>query len=145
MAAPEGNRFWELRASHGRELIFSSPEILWEACKEYFEATVNRPWIKKDWVGKDGIQVDRETTPPFTIHTLCLFLDISLQTWADYRKRKDFVEVVTRVETIIYSQKFEGATVGAFNSNIIARDLGLTDKREIEEVKIKVTKKKRDE
>jgi hypothetical protein len=142
MAAPIGNRFWELRASHGRDLIFSSPEILWEACKEYFEATVNRPWIKKDWVGKDGMEVDRETTPPFTLSGLCLFLDIEEKTWWNYRKRKDFLQVVSRVERVIYTQKFEGATVGVFNSNIIARDLGLTDKREIEEVKIKVTKKK---
>lgn len=36
------------------------------------------------------------------------------------------------VETTIYTQKFEGAAVGAFNSNIIARDLGLADKKEID-------------
>lgn len=142
MAAPSGNHFWELRASHGRDLIFSSPEILWEAAKEYFEATVNRPWIKKDWVGKDGVEVDRETTPPFTLTSLYLFLDISHQTWNLYRQREDFVEVVTRIENVIYSQKFEGASVGAYNSNIIARDLGLVDKKEIGDVKIKVTNKK---
>ena len=31
-------------------------------------------------------------------------------------------------------QKFTGATVGLFNSNIIARDLGLTDKQEVKQV-----------
>lgn len=141
MGAPKGNNFWELRSSHGRDLIFASPEILWEAAKEYFEATQNRPWIKKDWVGKDAVEVERETTPPFTLTSLRLFLDISHQTWSDYRNRKDFVEVVTRIEDVIYSQKFEGATVGAYNANIIARDLGLADKQELQKTKIIVKPK----
>lgn len=143
MSAPENNKFWELRATHGRDLIFSSPEILWDAAKEYFETTVARPWIQEDWVGKDAIKVERKTTPPFTIHTLCIFLDISVQTWHDYRHRKDFIEVVTRIEQIIYAQKFEGATVGAYNSSIIARDLGLVDKtEELGKQSIKVTIKR---
>ncbi len=40
----------------------------------------------------------------------------------------EFSEVITRVEQIIYIQKFEGATVNAFNANIISRELGLADK-----------------
>lgn len=141
MKFEEGNRFWELRATHGRDLIFSSADILWEAAKEYFEATINRPWIRKDWVGKDAIPVERETTPPFTMTSLCLFLDISVQTWANYRERPDFVEVITRIEAVIYSQKFEGATVGAYNANIISRDLGLADRQELTKTKITVKAK----
>jgi hypothetical protein len=140
----KGNNFWELRATHGRELIFSSPEILWEACKEYFEATANRPWIKEDWVGKDAIAVERKTTPPFTLTSLCLFLDITFQTWQNYKARPDFLDIIARVEAVIYSQKFEGATVGAYNANIIARDLGLTDKVETTKTKFIVTKKDAD-
>lgn len=139
-----GNNFWELRSTHGRNLIFASPEILWEAVKEYFEVTSQRVWTKKDWVGKDALEVERESTPPFTLTGLRIFLGISAQTWIDYKNRKDFVEVCTRVEEIIYTQKFEGATIGAYNANIIARDLGLADKREVERVKIKVTKKSND-
>jgi len=139
--APKGNQFWKLRASHGRDLIFSTPEILWAACEEYFEATINRPWIKTDWVGKDAIQIERKLIPPFTLTSLCLFLECHMDTWRSYRDRKDFSDVCTRVEQIIYSQKFEGATIGEFNANIIARDLGLSDKQEISQTKIKITKK----
>lgn len=127
MAAPEGNQFWKLRSKHGRDLIFSSPTILWEACIEYFEATDQRKWVKKDWVGKDAIEVDRETSAPYTLSGLYVFLDITPQTWKDYRTRQDFIEVVTRVEQIMYTQKFEGAAVGAYNPSIIARDLQLRD------------------
>jgi hypothetical protein len=143
MPAPKGNNFWELRSTHGRDLIFSSAEILWDAAKEYFQATTNRPWIQKDWVGKDAIQVERETTPPFTLTGMFIFLDIDRKTWDLYRQREEFIPVVTRIEDIIYTQKFEGATVGAYNASIISRDLGLIDRtEEIGKKKIKVTMKK---
>lgn len=28
MGAPKGNQFWKLRSKHGRDKLFSSPEIL---------------------------------------------------------------------------------------------------------------------
>lgn len=127
MAAPSGNQFWKMRSKHGRDLIFSSPTILWEASCEYFEQTSQRVWIKKDWVGKDAVEVQRESTPPFTLTGLQIFLDINSDTWHEYKKRKDFTAVVRAIEAIIYTQKFEGAAVGAYNANIIARDLGLAE------------------
>ena len=38
--------------------------------------------------------------------------------------------VIERIEQTVYSQKFEGAAAGLLNANIIARDLGLADRRE---------------
>jgi len=144
MLFEEGNNFWENRATHGRDLIFSSPEILWEASKEYFEMTAKRVWVKKDWVGKDAVEVMRESSPPFTISGLCLFLDICVNTWANYRNRTDFLPVITRIEQIMYTQKFEGAAIGAFNANIIARDLGLVDKVEKTSTKFTINRKNAD-
>lgn len=134
MGAPKLNQFWKLRSKHGRDKIFSDPNIFWEASCEYFEATDKRKWIRKDWVGKDAIEVSRETETPYTISGLCLFLDIDEDTLNNYgtkAKYKDFFGIVSRVKKIIFTQKFEGAAVGAFNANIIARDLGLTDKKEL--------------
>jgi hypothetical protein len=133
MAAPAGNRFWELRSKHGRDLLFATPELLWESCCEYFEATKKRKWVKKDWVGKDAIEVDRETDAPFTLMGLCLYLGCNRGYFSDFKQTcsKDFSEVIARVEDIIYTQQYEGATVGAYNANIIARALGLTEKSEV--------------
>lgn len=127
MAAPEGNQFWKLRSKHGRDKIFESAEILWEACTEYFEATDARKWVRKDWVGKGAMEVKRETDTPYTLKGLWVFLDIDRKTWDLYRDREDFIPVITRTEQIIYTQKFEGAAVGAYNANLISRDLGLQD------------------
>lgn len=130
MAAPIGNQFWKQRSTHGRDLIFSSPELLWEAAKEYFEATDARKWIKIEYNGKDAKRCEVPTETPYTWTGLYLFLDISHQTWKDYEKKDGFIETCTRIRNIIYTQKFEGAAVGAFNPNLISRDLGITEKTE---------------
>ncbi len=133
MAAPSGNQFWKLRSKHGRDILFATPELLWDACVEYFEATDARKWTKKDWVGKDAVEVDRETDTPYTITGLCLYLNCNRGYFSDFKKTcsQDFSVIVSRVEDIIFTQQFEGASVGVYNGNIIARNLGLIEKSEI--------------
>ena len=139
MPAKKGNQWWKLRAKHGRDKIFKTPEMLWESCVEYFEYTDTRVLKRKDWVGKDAERVDREYSVPYTMTGLCLFLDVNTQYFYQFKKElegkeddesKDFSLVITRIEEIIYTNKFEGATLNLFNANIIARDLGLSDKKE---------------
>jgi hypothetical protein len=62
-----------------------------------------------------------------TIDGLCLFLDVDLKTWFNWRAEEDFFPVTTRAESVIRSQKFAGAAADMLNANIIARDLGLKD------------------
>lgn len=133
MAFQTGNEFWKLRSKHGRDKLFASPELLWKAATEYFQATDKRKWVKKDWVGKDAYEVERETETPYTLSGLCLYLGCHRAYFHDFKKTcsDDFSDVITRIEDIIYTQKFEGATVGVFNANIIARDLGLVDKSDV--------------
>jgi len=131
MPAPEGNQFWKLRAKHGRDVIFSDPEKLWEACLEYFEATDARKWKKTDWVGKDAQEVTRETETPYTLTGLYVFLDIARSTFEEYEKKEGFSAICTRVRDIIFTQKFEGAAVGAFNANIIKAELGIRDSTDV--------------
>ena len=47
------------------------------------------------------------------------------------KQGKDFSKVICEIKEIIRDQKFVGASAGLLNPNIIARDLGLTDKREL--------------
>lgn len=131
MPAPTGNQFWKLRSTHGRDVIFSSPAILWEACKEYFEATDLRKWVKEDWVGKDAMPVERKNETPYTIYTLCSFLDITTSTWYEYAKKEDFSEICKRVSEIMTGQRLEGAMVGAFNPSIVARIDKLAESTEV--------------
>lgn len=132
-AAPNGNEFWKARAKHGREAIFSDPEILWQACEEYFEWVETNPLLEPDLVKFQGAAtvVNIPRPRPFTVSGLCLFLEIDQTTWAEYRKNELLSETAARVDAVIKTQKFEGAAAGIFNPNIIARDLGLADKQHV--------------
>jgi|688.fasta_scaffold183156_4 hypothetical protein len=118
----------------GRPRKFDKSEQLWETALEYFKATDQRVWTETDWVGKDATEVERVKRTPYTIAGFCVFIGVSRHWWNEFRKvaEEDFLEVFARIEDVMFAQKFEGAAVGAFNATIIARDLGLTDKKEID-------------
>lgn len=134
MAPPKGNRFWEARSSHGRKPKFASPEVLWEACVEYFNWVEENPLHTSELVKHQG-EAKVATLPKMramTINGLCIFLDITRPTWDEYRKKSDdFSTIITRAENIIYEQKLSGAAADLLNPNIIARELGLSDKKEV--------------
>jgi len=133
MAAPLGNQFWKARTKHGRDKLFASPEALWEACCEYFEWVDANPLYEMKPFAYQGVVV-QEPVPKMramTIDGICLFLDIAVSTWYEWRGQDDFSEVIKRAESVIRSQKFAGAAADLLNANIIARDLGLADKREV--------------
>lgn len=132
MAAPIGNRFWEERSSHGRAPIFASPDQLWEACCEYFAWIDDNPLYEAKPFAFQGVVTVTNLAKmrAMTVSGLCIFLDISVRTWAEYRERQDFTPITTRVDEIIRTQKFQGAAADLLNANIIARDLGLAEKQE---------------
>lgn len=133
MAAPAGNQFWKARSSHGRAPIFASPDDLWAASCEYFEWCEVNPLYEAQAFAYQG-NVKVESLPKMRAMTasgLCTFLDISVSAWHDYKAREDFVQITGRIEQVIRDQKFTGAAAGLLNANIIARDLGLSDKQEL--------------
>lgn len=148
MAAPKGNQFWKLRSKHGRDKLFASPKLLWKAACEYFEWCDENPLleevIEKVKVNGFGDELKRELLPkmrPYTLQGLCIYLDCNKGYFDDFenalkgkedKESKDFSVMITRIREIIYTQKFEGASVGFFNASLISRDLGLSDKQEIQ-------------
>ena len=127
MAPPKGNQFWLARSSSGRKPIFKKPDQLWDSCLEYFQWTEDNPLQEQKATQFQGefIKTNINKMRAMTISGLCLFLDICEKTWANYRIKDDFIQVITRVESIIWDQKFTGAAAGLLNPRIIARDLSL--------------------
>lgn len=135
MAAPKGNKFWQRRSKHGRNKLFATPELLYEAACEYFMWCDRNPWRKNEAIKSGdnaGKLIKVPTQRPYTLSGLCLYLGVNQGYFYDFKKTcgKDFSDIVTRIEEIIETQQFEGAIVGAFNPNIIARKLGLSEKTE---------------
>lgn len=126
------SRLWD-KVKFGAPPAFSSPEEMWERAVEYFkwceENTLNELKIFNNQ--GEIVSGDVPHMRAMTQAGLCAFLNIGVSTWHDYKKKDNFSEVISKIESIMYEQKFSGAAAGMLNSNIIARDLGLTDKKDV--------------
>lgn len=134
MAAEKGNRFWEQRSSHGRNPIFKNPDDLWDACTQYFKWCDDNPLYETKLFHNQG-EIVKGKVPLMRAMTqsgLCIYLGISVKTWHNYKEQEDFLQVTSQAEEVIRTQKFEGASANLLNSNIIARDLGLADKQQLD-------------
>jgi hypothetical protein len=141
MPAPKGNQFWKARAKHGRSKIFSSPNQLWLAACEYFQWVEDNPLKESKLVSFKGKSVIEEVPlmRAMTMEGLTRFLSVNtvyfnhFESALDLEKRqgKGFSKVICEIKEIIRDQKFTGASAGLLNANIIARDLGLADKKEL--------------
>lgn len=143
MAAHKGNKYWTFRNKHGRDHKYT-PEGLWEEFVNYAEWLESNPLCEavlvpkgiktKDENGKEKI-IHKTAMPKMRAMTLtgfCVFADIDLRTYEKYRKQENYIRVISRIDNIVRTQKFEGAAAGMLNPNIIARDLGLSDKQEVD-------------
>lgn len=112
---------------------FNHPQELWEACVGYFEWVKANPIIVEETINYQGTGNPHNTYRPrvMTITALCVHLGIGQSTWKDYRReRGDLIPVIEMVQNIIWANKYEGAAVNLFNSQMVSRDLGLTEKVE---------------
>lgn len=136
----KGNRFWERRSKHGRDKLFETPELMWEAACEYFTFIEENPEYRSEakTVSQgpgEGSAIELAKIPvkqPFTLIGLCLYMGCGSSYFREFKRsigkdNPDFLTVINQIEETIYNQKFSGAASGFFNANIIARDLGLKE------------------
>lgn len=138
MAAPKGNKFWQFRFKHGRNKLFETPELLWEAACEYFEWCQKNPLYEMKAFAYQGLVTTKELPKmrAMTLSGLCFYLHCNEAYFRTFKAQlpegeQDFNTVISEIEVIIYNQKFQGAAADLLNANIIARDLGLSDKQEL--------------
>ena len=142
MAAPKGNEFWKLRSKHGRDKLFATPEILWEAACEYFKWVEENPLFEEKGFAYQGIVTRQEFAKmrAMTMAQLCFFLHTNESYFRNFKLNiegkedpmsLEFSTVIHDIETIIRTQKFQGAAAELLNPNVIAQDLGLANKQEI--------------
>lgn len=106
---------------------------------EYFEWVEQNPLYEK----KAFANGSTRTLPKMRAMTeiaFCFYAGISQELFRLYKKGegdyKDFFGVSHKIASVIYIQKFEGAAADLFNSNIIARELGLQEKISTSFVKV---------
>jgi len=139
MAATKGNQFWKARAKHGRDKIFKTPELMLEAAFDYFTWVEDNPLTKAIIYQGEVSGKPEKLMRAMTIKGLCIYWGVNTRYLNEFIEgldlskaiNKDFSSVINTIKEIIETQKFEGASAGLLNPNIIARDLGLTDKKEL--------------
>lgn len=93
-----------LRSKHGRDKLFSTPELLWEAACEYFQWCDENPWTTRKAIqrtvpakvkkGKKVVtenqqQVQQEVIPtsrPYSLTGFCIYVGASSQWWRSFRE-----------------------------------------------------------
>jgi hypothetical protein len=133
----------------GRYKLIETPEILWEHFKEYKKETKSKPYIIKDWVGKDSNEVYREKERPLTIEGFeCWLLDqeiigdLSHYFANTNNKYENYLTICSRVKKAIRQDQIEGGMAGVYNPSITQRLNSLVEKSQTE---VSVTKFEFDE
>lgn len=122
-----------------KKKYIETPELLWELFCKYVENERNNPMYKVEYVGKEGNKVNTPLQVPITFEGFeCWMADEGyIEDLGHYAANTDdsyseYRTIITRIRKNCFNQNFKGASVGLFNPNIIARKLGLVDKKEVD-------------
>lgn len=153
MPAPKNNAYWKNRIAHGRRPAFETAEAFLNAWTEYFQWSDNNPWLKPEQLkkpyseDKNGKKVwvttiDIPTKRPYTYDAFCAFHGLGKHYLNDLEKRllekpdEDFSDILSWARGVCDADKLEGAMVGVYNGNIVARLMGLKESSEIKLTKV---------
>lgn len=132
-----GNKFWEGTFPFGAAAAAAkmrTAEQVYAACLSYFDWVHSNPLYVDELVKFEG-SANHEPVAKMRAMTnvgLCIHIGIARETWSHWRQaREDLKEVIAWADDVIYCQKFEGAAAGLLSQAIVARDLGLADRREL--------------
>lgn len=122
---------WEV-AKRGKRPTYSDPEVLADDVIEYLRWVSQNPLIRAKAFGTGLVMQERVKRYP-TVAGCAIYLGVAPRTWRDWKAPDHpLQETVLWAEGIMRQIKLEGAAAGIFNSVIVARDLGLRDKSEID-------------
>ena len=124
-------------AKLGKPKNIATPLIFLELYDKYRKYCKDNPRVENVLHQKTGeiIQIPREKPLTWAGFDTWLWRNDYIAHTEDYRSNKEgryseYAGVIARITEDMYQDKFTGASVGIFNANIIARDLGLKDQTE---------------
>jgi hypothetical protein len=133
----------------GKRKYIETSEKLWEYFQEYKKETKSKPFLIKDWVGKDAFNVQREKERPLTIEGLECWLfekdiigDLSHYFANTDNKYSDYLTICHAIKKAVRQDQIEGGMAGMYNPSITQRLNGLVEKTQTE---VNITKFEFDE
>lgn len=135
---PSAKSVWLKNSKKTREVIFSTPEILMEEFENYVQFCKDNPWLKTEYkTTKSGLRkVEIPTAKPVTVGGFMVFCGVGETYWKNFRaevapRNPDFGQVIDYIYKTTREQNIEGATVHAYNGNIISRLHSLVERTDI--------------
>lgn len=120
------------------EKNIKTPELLYQYFEAYKKKCKENPKFENCYSARlnDYKPIPREIPITMNGFEVWLFKNKIVAKLQDYLSNKDdrysqYACILRTIKAEIYNDKYNGAAAGIFNQNIIARDLGLTDKKEI--------------
>lgn len=139
----KGNQLWQLVQNAGRCVIISDAGELWQKAIEYFKWCDENPQNKGELVKHQGDAelFDVPLGRPYSMDALTIYANVSD---SYFRSRKGtlgdkveantatedelaLLDTIRRIESIVRTQRFEGAAVGIYKENLISRVDGYAD------------------
>lgn len=106
---------------------------LFHLVTSYFEWAENNPLNTPETANFQGrvYQGEAKKIRPFTITSLCLYLNVTPKSWREWKgmeatdEEKERVQIIEFAESIIREQKYSAAMVGTFNPQFVMKDLDM--------------------
>jgi hypothetical protein len=112
-----------------------TPDKLWDLFEAYRKDVKSKPFKVKDWVGKDGFEVDRLKEKPLTMEGFENYVfrqnkNTELAHYFSNREERytDYVTICRAIRNEIRQDQIEGGMACVYNPSITARINGLADK-----------------
>jgi len=134
----QGNQLWKVALRNRNRMgRFPTAETVLEMFCEYMAWCEDNALQEARLVTYEG-ESSLEEVPKkraMTLAGLCAFMGIHRDTWGAWRRgdqRPGFKVVVEWCEQMMWDDKFVAAGAGLLNTNLIARELGLVDRQQVD-------------
>lgn len=134
----KGNRYGVDSGNFFKPKKFETPEDLVNSFVDYLEWNSERFFEKQEAIKSGDLAGSCMTVQinyPLTIRAFCSFVGIHITTFHNYQsdeQYKEYFGVCKKIKQFIEQDQIEGAAIGAYNSNLIARLIGLKDSQQSE-------------
>jgi len=125
----------------GKNKYIKTPEELWNLFLGYVKHTKSKPFLVKDFVGKDGNTVYREKEKPLTMvgfsnyvcdNTVVSYPDIKAYFDSKNENYKEYFPISSRIKDSIRQDQIEGGMAMLYSQSITARLNNLTERTSTE-------------
>ena len=122
----------------GKKKYIETPQKLYDLFLKYVDDTKSSPKHENVLVHKTGEIHLVPKERPLTwwgfenwLNRKGVICNLSSYEHNENKSYDEYLPIITRIKREIYEDKYDGATAGLYQHNIIARDLGLVDKKQV--------------